>query len=183
MKSTFKISVIFFILITFFSCTKDVDFNQLDDAEINTSYILTLAYFKLYALDLLDSNNNEELSQVEVVQASLADVSQEYLEKVELTFETTNIFNREFNVQVVFFDANQNPIYELDPVLIPANSAALETIIEIPFEDLHYIFETEYFAFFIVLFPSEDGSVITPSDDSYVEFKSSVELFLKYSTI
>lgn len=183
MKIPFKITSILLMLFLILSCTKDIDIDQLDDVEISPTYLITLAYFELHAPDFLDSINTEVPIQVDVVQASMSDIPQEYLEKVEFTIETTNIFNRDFNAKIVFFDANQKPIYELAPILIPANSIELETIIEIPAEDIHFIFDTEYFAFFLQLLPSDDGSTISPDDDSYVEFKSSVQIFLKYSDI
>ncbi len=178
-----KLSTILLLLITAFSCTRNVDFDQVDALEITPSYLLTLVYFELYAPDFLDSVNTEEPIQLDIVKAPLKDIPQKHLEKVEFTIQTTNVFNRNFNAQIVFFDVNQNPIYELDPIVIPANSSELITIIDIPTEDLHYIFETEFFAFFLELLPSDDGSIILPGDDSYVEFKSSVELFLRYKTI
>lgn len=178
-----KLYAILLLLLTAFSCTKNVDFDQIDAVEITPSYLITLVYFELYAPDFLDAVNTEVPIQVDVIKAPLNDVPKKHLDKVEFTIQTTNVFNRNFNTQIVFFDANQNPIYKLDPVAIPANSTELVTIIEIPTEDLHYIFETEFFAFFLELRPSDDGSTILPGDDSYIEFKSSVELFLKYKTI
>ena len=178
-----KLSITILLLISIFSCTKNVDFDQIDAVEITPSYLITLVYFELYAPDFLDSVNIEVPIQVDVIKAPLKDVPEKHLDKVEFTIETTNVFDRRFNAQIIFFDANQNPIYELDPILIPANSTELVTIIEIPAEDLHYIFETEFFAFFLELLPSDDGNTILPGDDSYIEFKSSVELFLKYNTI
>jgi len=184
MKIPFKITSILLALFLILSCTKDIDIDQLDDIEINPTYLITLVYFKLYAPDFLDSVNTEVPIQVDIVRASMSDIPQEYLKKIEFNIVTTNTFNRDFNAKIVFIDANQKPIYELTPILIPTNSIELETIIEIPAEDFHFIFDTEYFAFFLQLLPSNDGSTISPTDgDSYVEFKSFVQIFLKYSDI
>lgn len=176
-----KLITITLLLLTLFNCTKAVDFDQVDEVEITPSYLITLAHFELYAPDFLNSVNIEEPIQVDIIQASLKDVSKKYLDKVQFNIETTNVFSRDFNAQIVFLDAQQNAIYNLNPIFIPANSSKLATIIEIPTEDIQLIFETEYFGFFLELLPSNDGSEITPNDNSYVEFKSSVELFLKYT--
>lgn len=183
MKTPFKISSLFLLLVLIFSCTKDVDFDQLDDVDIHTSYIATLVYFDLYAPDFLNSENIEEPIQADVVQASLANVSQKYVDKIELTILTDNDFNRDFNVEIIFFNRNQEPIYQLNPISIPANSAELTTIIEIPSEDISVIFETAYYGFLIALSPSSDGSVLQPDDVYSLEFKSSLELFLNYRNI
>ena len=42
------------IILFFQSCTKSVDFDQIDDAEIQASYILTQVYFNLGSSGLLD---------------------------------------------------------------------------------------------------------------------------------
>jgi hypothetical protein len=180
---TIKLCTVILLLINIFSCTKNVDFDQIDAVEITPNYLITLVFFELYAPDFLDSVNTEVPIQVDLVRAPLKDLPQKNLEKVEFTIQTTNSFNRKFNAQIVFLDANNNPIYRLDPIVIPENSTELVTIIEIPTEDLHYIFETEFFAFFLELIPSDDGSTILPGDDSYIEFKSSIEVYLKYKTI
>jgi len=44
------------------------------------------------------------------------------------------------------------------------------------------VFNAQYFSFIIQLLPSNDGSVILPSDTSELIFKSSVELFFNYKT-
>ena len=183
MKTPYKISSFLLLLFVILSCTKEVDFDQLDDVDIHASYIVTLVYFDLYAPDFLTSENIEEPVQVDVVQASFANVSQKYVEKVELTILTNNDFNRDFNVEIVFFDRNQEPIYQLNPISIPANTTELTTIIEIPSEDIPVIFETAYYGFLIALSPSSDGSVLLPDDVYNLEFKSSLELFLNYKNI
>lgn len=178
-----KLCIFILLLFLSYSCTKDVDFDQIEAVEITPNYLITLVYFELYAPDLLDSVNIEEPLQVDFIKAPLKDVPKKYLEKVVFTIETTNVFSRDFKTQIIFFDAQQEPIYALTPILMPENSFETVTVIEIPPEDLHFVFEAEYFAFFLQLLPSDDGSTISPNDDSHIEFKSSIELFLNYSDI
>ncbi|MFD1293544.1 hypothetical protein ACFQ5N_06830 [Lutibacter holmesii] len=183
MKTPYKISAIFLLLFLTFSCTKEVDFDQIDDVDIHTSYLVTLVYFNLEAPDFLTSQNIEEPVQADVIQASFANVSQKYVEKVKLTILTNNEFNRDFNVEIIFFDIDQNPIYQLDPILIPANSTELTTVIEIPSQDIPVVFNTAYYGFIIALSASSDGSVLQPDDVYSLEFKSSLELFFNYKNI
>ncbi len=162
------------------NCTKEVNFDQIDDAEINTSYILTLAYLDLFSQDFLTEFGEEILMKTDVIQGSLSGVTEKYIKKIELSVVTENTFDREFNVQIVLYDVAQTPIYNLPEINIPADSGELFTIIEIPKEDIDLILNTHYFGFYVRMLPSNDGSLISFDDDSKLNFKSSMELFLKY---
>lgn len=172
-----------FAILCFQSCTKPVDFDQIDDAEIKANYIVTQAYFDLVASDFLTEFGMEIPLQTDVIQAQISGSSKKYIEKIEFTIVTQNSFDRAFNVQIVLFDIAQNLIYTFNPTIhIPANSGEITTTIEIPKEDISVVFNTEYFSFFVQLIPSTDGSSISPDDDSTLNLKSYVELFLNYKT-
>ncbi|NLP58788.1 hypothetical protein [Lutibacter sp. B1] len=175
---------IFLISFLIKSCTKDVDFDQIDDASIKTEYISTLVYFNLTATNFLDEFNNEITSIGDIIDAPISDESQDYLEKIEFTIITENSFDRDFLVQIAFFDKNNTLIYTLQPdVYIPANTTTLTTIIEIPETDIDVIYNTEYFGFILSLLPSSDGSVISNSDTSTLNLKSSAKLFFNFRKI
>lgn len=171
------------IILFFQSCTKSVDFDQIDDAEIQASYILTQVYFNLGSSGLLDENGNEIDFQLDAIQVPIGGSAQKYLEKIEFTVITENDFDRAFSIEIVLFDIDQNPIYVLNPKInVLPNSSETTTIIEIPSDEVDVIFNTQYFSFIIQLLPSNDGNVILPSDNSELIFKSSVELFFNYKT-
>lgn len=180
MKARILIAVICFFLQ---SCTKPVDFDQIDDAEIEANYILTQVYFNLGASDFLDDNGNEINFQLDAIQAPISDAAQEYLDRIEFTVVTENSFDREFNIEIVFFDENLNPIYFVRPIInVLPNSKETTITIEIPNDEIEVLFNTEYFSFFIQLLPSTNGSVILPTDSSELIFKSYVTLFFNYKT-
>ena len=54
------------------SCTKDVDFNQLDDANINASYIVTLVYFDVEATNFLNEYNEEIELTSDVIESKIS---------------------------------------------------------------------------------------------------------------
>lgn len=162
-------------------CTKDVDFNQLDDASINTTYLVTLLYADLKVVDFLDEFNNEITFTQDSVQAQISDESRGYLEKIEFTVITENTFERNFIFRVTFYDEFKQPIYELSPEInISENSGEITTIIEIPEDDIHVIYDTQYFGFTMILLPSADGSSLNLSDASTLTIKSSVKLYFNY---
>tara|TARA_R110001583_G_scaffold34847_6_gene116632 strand:- start:3029 stop:3580 length:552 start_codon:yes stop_codon:yes gene_type:complete len=179
-----KIIATLLIIFSLYSCTKDVDFNQLDDANIHTTYLVTLIHLNLTAIKFLDDFNNEIEFTEESIQAPIANDSKSYLEKVEFTVVTNNTFNRDFTLNIIFYNEFNEPIYYLQPVIIvPENSLELTTIIEIPLEDIPAIYETQYFGFNLKLSPSADGSVISGADTTTIDLKSSVKLFFNFRKI
>ena len=175
------------LLTTFFflhSCTKDVDFNQIDDASVNATYLLTLMHFNLTAPDFLDDFNEEIRITTDEVLTPITSSSETYLERIELTILTENTFNREFTIDFVFFNENDQPIYTLQPtIVIPANSSELTTIIEIPQSDIQVIYNTAYIRSFITLLPDVSGNTININDTSFLNLKSSLTLFFNYRKV
>lgn len=179
-----SIFVIFLIgIIGFQSCTKPVDFDQIDDAEIKANYIITQVYFDLGAKDFLDDDGNEISLINNLIQVPIDNSSQKYVEEIQFTFVTQNTFDRDFNVNIVLFDSSLEPIYIIQPTIyIPANSGETTTTIIIPKEDVNKIFSAEFFNFTIRLASNGNGSDISIEDASKLNFKSYVELFLNYTT-
>lgn len=183
MKSI-KIIATLSVILLFLGCTKDVDFNQLDDANIHSSYIATLIYLNLAAPDFLDDFNQEITLTSDFVEPPITNDSEPYLEKVEFTVITENTFSRNFRLIITFYDAVGSPIYILQPIInVPENSAELTTIIEIPKPDIPYIYNTKFFGFALLLSPSTDGSTISINDTSTFNLKSSAKLFFNYRKI
>lgn len=102
MKIT-KFTTAAFIILFFQGCTKDVDFNQLDDANIHSTYIATLIYLNLTAPDFLDDFNREIAITTDLVQAPIYNDAEPYLEKVEFAVITKNTFNRSFKLSINYF--------------------------------------------------------------------------------
>ena len=179
-----KIIATLIILFSLHSCTKDVDFNQLDDANIHTTYLVTLVHLNLTAIKFLNEFNQEIEFTQDVIQAPIEVNSEPYLEKVEFTVITENTFDRNFTFNVIFYNEFNDPIYFLQPVItVPANSSELITVIEIPKEDIAVIYDTKYFGFSLFLSQSTDGSVLSASDIATLDLKSSVKLFFNYKKL
>lgn len=179
-----KITAAALVILSLMGCAKDVDFNQLDDASIQTTFISTLIYLNLTAPDFLNDLNQEIRVTSDFIEPPITDETKPYLEKVEFTVITKNTFNRNFKLSITFYDALGTPIYVLQPIInVPENSSELTTIVEIPKTDIPYIYNTKYFVFSIILSPSTDGSVISMSDPSTFDLKSSAKLFFNYRKI
>lgn len=172
------------VILFFQGCTKDVDFNQIDEVNIHSTYIATLIYLNLTAPDFLDDFNQEIAVTTDFIEPPITDESRPYLEKVAFTVITENTFNRNFRLIITFYDAVGVPIYVLQPVInVPENSSKLTTIVEISKQDIPYIYDTKYFVFAIFLSPSTSGSTISINDTSTFCLKSSAKLFFNYRKI
>lgn len=183
MKIT-KFTAAAFIILFFQGCTKDVDFNQLDDVNIHSTYIATLIYLNLTAPDFLDDFNREIAVTSDLIQVPITNDSAPYLEKVEFTVITENTFDRNFRLSITFYDVFGTPIYVLKPIInVPESSSKLTTIIEIPKQDIPFIYNTKYFGFAILLSPSANGSTISINDTSTLNLKSSAKLFFNFRKI
>ncbi len=175
-------SLLFFILvISFINCTKPVDFDQIDDANFDATYITTLIHLSLESTNFLDEFNEEITITSDVIEVPISNEIEPYLVKVEFTIITKNTFSRTFELNFVFFDAFNVPIYTLKPtIIVPENSSELTTILEIPPEEISVIYTTEFIGAYIVLLPSEDGSSIDENETSEFNLKSSMKLFFNY---
>ena len=175
----FKVLLAFISGIIIIGCTKDVDFDQIDDASINSSYIFTLVNFNLTPPDFLDEYNHEITYFEETIVAPVTNDVEKYLEKIEFTIITENSFNSSFNLQIIFYDESGAQVYKFNPdVTIPANSAELSTLIEIPKEDLPKVYATKYFGFKLEMLSESDAAV--SNENAKLIFKSSVELFFNF---
>lgn len=117
----------FFLILgsLFFSCVKDVDFNQIDDFDSKPKYIASLVFFKMPALSFLDSTNNEitgpiiDESQLTIIEE---EIIQENLEEIVFEFEITNPFNRNIHLNIQFLDDLNTTTYIIPPLLVQANT-------------------------------------------------------------
>lgn len=179
-----KYFTIFFILIAFISCTKDVDFNQIDDANVHAVYTSTLIYADFTSKNFLDNSNSEITYSTDLIEAPIDKTTIKYLEKVEFTLIISNSFNREFNFNFNFFDDAGQLIYTLQPtVIVTPNSGETTFTLEIPPEDINVLDNTRYFGFLVKLEPSSDGSTLDGTETANLNLKSSVKLYYNYRKI
>lgn len=106
MKQTLKYKILILTLnLMLFACTKSVDFNQINDLEITPAIESSLIFFEEPANRFLD-NGNEILIIQDFIIVSLFDNDFiiDNLVKTDFVFETENTINREFDLQIDFFD-------------------------------------------------------------------------------
>lgn len=97
------VAIFSFVFIT--SCTKEVDFNQINDLVLEPVVASDLIFFNAPASKF--NVNGSELSTVKdsvIIDLFNRDFVVENLVKAEFVFESTNSINRAFNVKVDFKD-------------------------------------------------------------------------------
>ena len=100
----FKFLILLLLIIGTQSCTKGVDFDQIDDASVQTSYVLTLAYVNFTAPNFLNNKNEEIAVTSDFIIRKFDDSGKDYLEKLELTLEIENTFDRDFIFSLGFYN-------------------------------------------------------------------------------
>lgn len=185
MKIYNKILLIATLFLTTQSCTKSVDFNQIDDARIQSEYIVTLVNMDLTATNFLNNFNDEIPVSSDLFQIQSPNNSAEpYLEKIEFTVMTENSFDRNFSMDFVFYDRNGQPIYTIQPtIFVTENSGKVTTVLEIPQSDIHTVFNTKYIGAFLVLYPSSNGSVLDINTSGNFNLKSFMKLYFNFKTV
>ena len=176
--------IIPFLILIFFiqSCTKDVDFNQLDDARIESTFISTLVYLDLESTNFLNEINEEIVFSDDSMENPINSSSKTDLIQADFTVKTTNTFNRDFSFSIVFKSESGFPIHTLGPVIIPANSGEMVTVLIVPEADIDKLFIAEKIGFEVVMSPSTDGSTILPSDTYNLNIQSAVKLYFNFKT-
>ena len=168
-------------LLTVFACTKEIDFDQIDELTIDNTLLFTLVHFDLKPQHLLDEKQNEISLIADEVEAPIKGDSQKYLEKVEFNVITENTFDRSMTFKIVFYNESNQLIYTIQPIItIPANSNTTSFVLEIPKDDLDLVFQTESFGFELVISDSLDGSQLSVNDPYRFKLKSSMKLYFKY---
>lgn len=178
------ISIITIILgsIFFQTCTKPVDFDQIDEAYIQPSYLISLIHLELGPSDFLDAMSNEISNRSDAIEVNIPHDEESVLEKIEFRVESTNSIERNFVFHVIFFNELSEPIYILKPeIIIPANSSKITTFLEIPNEDIDIIYITKYVGFNFAIQSDSENHLLNEDSAAQLNLKSSVTLHYTFN--
>lgn len=159
---TYKnLSICLFVLSM--SCTKDVDFNQIDDLEINPVLESSIIYFNAPATNFY--NNGEISVSQDFVLLDIFNnkLTVDDLTKAAFTFESINSINRAFQLDIDFIDSNDDTQYSimlLAPQSINNQDIITEQLVVFEDDDLVALKRTVKLVFTITLQSGE------PIDDN-----------------
>lgn len=107
MKSKYHhISSIILLAFLFFSCSSDLDFDQVNDLKLEPAFLANLAYFDIPANKLIDDGGNHEAYDTRGFDVFKDKFFNEHLRKAEFNFEIENTIDRAFVVKLLLLDAN-----------------------------------------------------------------------------
>ena len=176
-----RTKLIFVGLLLCLGCTKSVDFDKWDDVEVDATYITTLIHLDLETTNFLDDSDEEISFLSDLLEIPISDDLEPYIVKIEFTVITRNTFDRNFNLDFVLYDEDNNPIYSIQPSLSVAPSTDFQThYLEIPASDIGIIYQMTFIGAVIEMEPAQSGEPLNGSEDYEFELKSSMKIFVNY---
>lgn len=172
-----RVILIALLILCSFSCSSDLNYDQVNDFNIQPVYTTNLAYIEAKAPDFVENGIEQRffsyLTNVEFLNKSFV---QEDLIKAELYFRIKNTINRAYRYNVTFLNASNTPIYAIT-MNVPAY-AGTETLTEktetFAAANISILKNTTKLAFSIVMQP---GPPLTESSPGRVELSSSITAY------
>lgn len=129
------LSAVFFFILLFTSCVKDVDLDQYNEIAIKPKAALDLVFFELTSEDF--SNHNNDLRAADDTRLDFLDDDyiQNNLLRTDLNFRFTNSFETEF-VAVVRLLSESNAVQHEIQIPIPAGTGTSPA--KVDFTDIIY---------------------------------------------
>ncbi|TWO31655.1 hypothetical protein E1J38_012905 [Seonamhaeicola sediminis] len=179
-KKTFNVLLLSVLLSAFtIACTKDIDFNQIDDFEVTPVIESSLIFLDEPANQFLE--DGVEISSVQdsvLVEIFKDAFIKEHLVKAEFVFETTNSINRGIELRIDFLTDSNIQLHSFS-FAVEASSTNTPTIFNYTevFENntLESLFETGKLLFTLNLKP---GPVINENTPGSIKLKSKGIFFL-----
>lgn len=170
MKHILKYKILILVLnLTFFACTKDVDFNQINDLEVTPALEASLVFFDEPANRFLENGNEVSITQDFIIIDFFNNgFIEDNLVKAEFVFETENSIDRRFDLQIDFLDSSGQQQYSFSITQQPlSNNSYIEV-----FEDdaLDALKRTTVIIFTLRL--SSGSTPITETTQESIKLKS-----------
>lgn len=118
-----RIPKVLLLAFLFFSCSSDLDFDQVKDFKLEPVFVANLAYFDVPANEIPNDGTGQILFDQLEFTAFRDKFFKENLVKANLDFEIENTIPRAFTVDVVLLDENNKKL-ETDSYSIPAYSGS-----------------------------------------------------------
>lgn len=116
---------IFLCAFMFFSCSQSLDFNQIDEYTIKPAFSVSLTFFTIDATSfesVAGAPPITEISQKSDVKIFESGFIKDNLQQLDFEFEVKNEFSRDFTMEILLLDEDDNLIYKLQDLKISANN-------------------------------------------------------------
>jgi hypothetical protein len=181
MKLPNKIILIAFLGILF-SCSSNLDFDQVQDLETTPVYNIPLGYFTISSNGFISDAATPIVSVSEIIEYRIFDNSllRDNLVRQNFSIEIINTFNRAFIISIGFLDENDNQTFPSSSYTVNANQQDFKEQIVIDNIDTNNsnVKNTKKLSLTINL---EDQSTPLRASNGFFNFKSSTTVYLKTS--
>lgn len=136
-----RIPKILLFAFLFFSCSSDLDFDQVNDFKLEPVFVANLAHFNVPADQIVVNGQAQQIaSDIEDFDAFRKKFFTEHLAKAEMNFEIENSINRAFTLNILLLNDNDEVLQTIT-FEIPAYSGS-SNVIKYPTE----VFENDRLA-------------------------------------
>ena len=109
-----KVFWVLILAIFSFSCSSNLDFNQVNDLKLEPVVLANLAYFDVPANQFVTNGIEQSLLLSESTIDIFKDSSfNNRLVKADFYFEVNNTINRAYSIDLVMLDVNNFPVYNI----------------------------------------------------------------------
>lgn len=175
-----KMYIYLMVLVCFFlgSCVKDVDFDQVDDIEINTIHNVSLIHFDMDPSHFLGNFGNEVLKRSDTTALPIfgGNYTVNYLNQAELKYKFSNTFDRAISLEIEFLDEYNGSLFTLQKINIDANISDFEVTQVFDEFELQRFTNTERIVVNLLM---ANGSPPLVANQSYL-FNSQMAVLLYY---
>lgn len=164
------------------SCVDDVNFDQIDELQIEPTIETSLVFFEEPASSFLDEEGNEAQTVNDTVRVEV--FTDEFIVdnviKAEFLFEGVNTINRAYSADINFLDDDNNVLHEVNLAIpeSPNNTDVLVTHLE-TFESitLDAMKSSTQLAFTLTLLESTDGTILDGNTPGNLRFRSKATFY------
>ncbi|MBO9585733.1 MAG: hypothetical protein J7574_16335 [Flavobacterium sp.] len=173
-----KILSILFSVFLLFSCSSDLNFDQVNDFKIEPVFVANLAYFDIPANKLVDDGGTNVYPDVRDFDIFKNSFFTDRLKRADFDFEIENNINRAFVVNMLLLDA-QNQVLQTISFTVPAYKGTAN-VIKYPtevFENarLDLLKKTQKIGFVVII---ASGPPLNSQSEGNLKLRSSATAYL-----
>lgn len=173
-----RILGIFLLSVFSFSCSSDLDFNQVNDLKLEPVFISNLAYFDIPANEFVTNGTEQTIA----IDSPTVDVFndaffRDNLNRADFFFEIDNTINRAYMMDIVLIDKNNQPLYSMN-FSIPAYTGGSNIVTKTEiFQNakLNLLKSTARISFVLRMLP---GPLLTENSSGSLKMRSGVTAYL-----
>ncbi|WP_433836512.1 hypothetical protein [Flavobacterium anhuiense] len=177
-NSLSKISSILFSIFLLFSCSSDLNFDQVNDFKIEPVFVANLAYFNIPANRLIDDGGTNVYPDVRDFDVFKDSFFNERLKRADFDFEIENNINRAFLVNMLLLN-EENKVLQTISFAVPAYNGT-SNVIKYPtevFENtrLDLLKQTQRIGFVVII---AAGPPLNNQSEGNLRLRSSATAYL-----